>query len=114
MTQGTRGKETGTGRGTLTARAVAALRVGEWAADPAARGAGRLQVRRLSNGSTAWYFRYTGPDGARDRLPLGTDLALAEARRVAADLARRYQAGDRDLRAVLDAEARERDRKSVV
>jgi hypothetical protein len=92
---------------------VAALKVGEWAADPAARGAGRLQVRRLANGSTAWYYRYTTPSGTRDRLPLGADLSLADARRVAADLSRRYQSGDRDLRGVLDAEERERERQRV-
>lgn len=111
MTQGTTERETGNSRGTLTARAVAALKVGEWAADPAARGAGRLQVRRLANGSAAWYYRYTAPSGARDRLPLGADLSLADARRIAAELSRRYQSGDRDLRATLDAEERERQRQ---
>lgn len=111
MTQGTRSRETGTGRGTLTARAVAALKVGAWAADPSARGAGRLQVRRLANGALAWYYRYTAPTGMRDRLPLGTGLSLADARHLAADLSRRYQSGDRDLRAILDAEDRERQRQ---
>jgi IS5 family transposase len=61
-----------TSRKTLTIRALAALAPGEWAADPAARGAGRLQARRLESGELAWYYRYTSPDGERVRLPMGT------------------------------------------
>ena len=83
------------------------MKVGEWAADPAPRGEGVLQVRKLTNGALAFYYRYTGPDGARVRLPIGTSLSLVEARRLAAGLSRRYQSGDRDLRAVLEAEERE-------
>lgn len=104
MTQGTK-------RGLLTARGIAAMKAGEWAADPAARGAGRLQVRKLASGEAAWYYRYTGPAGDRVRLPIGTGLDLAEARQVAAALSRRYQAGERDLRAVLEAEQREAARE---
>lgn len=87
--------------GLLTTRGIAALKPGEWLADPAARGAGRLQVRKLASGELSWYYRYTAPNGERDRLPLGSSLGLAEARAVAAGLARRYQGGDRDLRAIL-------------
>ncbi|MFT3755763.1 MAG: integrase family protein [Pseudoxanthomonas sp.] len=94
----------------LTARAVAALKPGEWAADPAARGAGRLQVRKLASGEMVWYYRYAGPDGVRVRLPLGSGLTLAGARKLAADLSRRYQAGERDLRGVLEAEQRAAER----
>lgn len=99
-----------TKKGALTARGVAALEPGKWAADPAARGAGRLQVIKLSSGGLAWYFRYTRSDGKRDALPLGTDLTLAEARGLAAQLSRRYQAGDRDLRDALEAEQRAAER----
>jgi hypothetical protein len=94
-------------RKTLTVRALAALAPGEWAADPAARGAGRLQARRLASGELAWYYRYTGPNGERVRLPIGTGLELATARQEADKLARRYMAGDRDLRGVLEVEQRE-------
>ena len=97
----------------LTTKGIASLAIGEWATDPAARGAGRLQARKLTNGHVAFYYRYTGPAGTRDKLPMGTALSLAEARAKAAELSKRYQAGDRDLRATLDAEqceaARRRD-----
>lgn len=99
-----------TKKGALTTRGVAALAPGKWAADPAARGAGRLQVIKLNTGGLAWYFRYTRSDGKRDALPLGTELTLAEARGVAAQLSRRYQAGERDLRDVLQAEQRAAER----
>jgi len=90
----------------LTARGLSAMKVGEWASDPAARGAGRLVARKLASGEVAWYYRYTLPTGSRDTLPLGTGLSLADARRQSGELARRYQAGERDLRAVLESEQR--------
>ena len=99
-----------TKRGALTTRGIAALESGKWAADPGARGAGRLQVIKLASGGLAWYFRYTRSDGKRDALPLGTELTLSEARTVAAQLSRRYQSGERDLRDALDAEQRASER----
>ena len=113
-TKGQRAKAN-TKKGALTTRGVAALQPGKWAADPAARGAGRLQVIKLNAGGLAWYFRYTRSDGKRDALPLGTDLTLAEARGLAAQLSRRYQAGERDLRDALEAEQRaiERSRQDA-
>lgn len=105
------GTKTGTAQLMLTAKGIAAMKPGEWAADPAARGAGRLQARKLASGELGFYYRYTGPDGDRVRLPLGTGLSLAEARDLAGDLSRRYQSGDRDLRAVLDTEQREAERE---
>lgn len=99
-----------TGTGILTARGLAALKAGEWVADPAARGAGRLQARKLANGELAFYYRYTTPDGARDRLPLGTGLELREARAMAAELSRRYQSGERDLRVALNRESKQKKR----
>jgi hypothetical protein len=87
------------------------MKVGSWAADPAPRGEGVLQVRKLANGQPVFYYRYTATDGTRDRFPIGTGLALVEARRLAAELSRRYQSGERDLRAVLAAEERERERQ---
>lgn len=92
------------GNGQLTARGLAALAAGEWANDAATHGAGVLQARKLASGSVGFYYRYTGPNRKQDRLSLGSTLSLAEARAAAAALARRYQAGDRDLRAALQAE----------
>lgn len=101
---GSMSKRVEVARGPLTARGLAALKPGEWASDPGARGAGRLQAYKLSKGGLAWYYRYTLPSGKRDSLPIGTGLSLAEARQVFAALSRRYQAGDRDLRSALKAE----------
>ncbi|HQA34018.1 MAG TPA: integrase family protein [Casimicrobium huifangae] len=100
-----------TKKGALTTRAITALPRGKWLADPGARGAGRLQVIKLSNGGVAWYFRYTRSDGKRDALPLGTDLSLSDARAMAAQLTRRYQCGERDLRDALEAEQRAAERE---
>ncbi|TWT19797.1 tyrosine-type recombinase/integrase [Luteimonas wenzhouensis] len=64
-----------------------------------------------------FYFRYTKPDGTRDRVPLGEwegsggPLSLAAARERARELSARYRAGDRDLRAALEAEEREARRQ---
>lgn len=81
----------------LTARTVAALKPGEWARDVRPRGAGQLEARRLASG-VAWYYRHTGATGQQERVPLGTDLSLADARSRASELSRRYQDGERDLR----------------
>jgi len=94
------------GRALLTPRTLEAMKPGEWRADPAPRGEGVLQVRKLRDGSACFYFRYTH-DGETVRLPIGSGLTLAEARAKRRELSLRYQSGDRDLRAVLDAEQRE-------
>lgn len=100
----------GSKKGALTTRALAALLPGKWVADAGARGAGRLQVIKLNSGGLAWYFRYTRSNGKRDALPLGTELTLSEARNLAAQLSRRYQSGERDLRDALEAEQRAAER----
>ena len=92
-------------KGMLTAKGLAALPVGEWASDPAPRGTGCLDVRKLAGGQLRFYFRYTKANGQRDRLLIGTGLALTVARDAAAALSRRYQSGDRDLREAMEAEA---------
>ncbi|WP_251473564.1 tyrosine-type recombinase/integrase [Stenotrophomonas lactitubi] len=97
-------------KGMLTAKGLAALPVGEWASDPAPRGTGCLDVRKLAGGQLRFYYRYTKADGQRDRLLIGTGLALTAARESAAALSRRYQAGDRDLREAMAAEAAASDR----
>ncbi|ELC7363932.1 hypothetical protein ACJ6WJ_04385 [Stenotrophomonas maltophilia] len=94
----------------LTTKGLAALPVGEWASDPAPRGAGCLDVRKLAGGQLRFYYRYTKSNGQRDRLLIGTGLALTTARDAAAGLSRRYQAGDRDLRDAIAAEAAAMDR----
>jgi integrase len=106
----------GTQKGTrarplLTARGIAAMKPGEWATDPAARGAGVLQARKLGSGEVAYYYRYTGPNGERVRLPIASGIELAEARKISDNLSRRYQSGQRDLRAVIEAEEREAARR---
>ncbi|WP_345782925.1 integrase family protein [Stenotrophomonas maltophilia] len=92
------------GKGQLTARGLAALAIGEWANDAATHGAGVLQARKLASGAISFYYRYTGPNRRQDRLSLGSTMSLAEARAEAAILARRYQAGERDLRGALLAD----------
>ncbi|MBA0284734.1 Arm DNA-binding domain-containing protein [Stenotrophomonas maltophilia] len=59
---------------------------------------------KLASGAVGFYYRYTGPNREQDRLSLGSTLSLAEARAQAGGLARRYQAGERDLRAALLAD----------
>jgi hypothetical protein len=93
--------------GLLTVRQISGLGIGLWATDSSARGAGALQVRKLSNGSATFYYRYTAPDGKRIRIAIGTGIDLATARRKAAKLSRQYQDGDRDLRSKIEAERRE-------
>lgn len=91
--------------GLLTVRTIQGLQPGETITESAPRGAGRLQVRRLSGGELAWYYRYQPPGGERVRIALGTGLTLAQAREQADVLSRRYQSGDRQLRETMDAEA---------
>lgn len=97
-------------KGMLTAKGLAALPVGEWASDPAPRGTGCLDVRKLAGGQLKFYYRYTKPNGQRDRLLIGAGLTLTVAREEAAALSRRYQAGERDLRRAIAAEAEAADR----
>jgi len=101
----------------LTVRKLASLKPGAWVSDAGARGAGMLAARRLPTGAVLFYFRYTASSGAREALSLGQwdaslgpDLSLERAREIAASMSARHRAGDRDLRSVLDAEARERAR----
>ncbi|WP_082064777.1 integrase family protein [Xanthomonas sp. MUS 060] len=99
------------GRQQLTARGLTALKPGEWANDTRPHGGGQLQARKLASGAIAFYFRYTAPGRVQERLPLGTELTLAEARARASELSKRYQAGDRDLRGALETEQRETERQ---
>jgi integrase len=97
----------------MTPKSIAGMRRGESASDPAPRGEGVLQARKLAGGKMAFYFRYCAPNGERVRHKIGTGLTLKDARAEAAKLSRRYQAGDQDLRAAIAEEeaqaARERE-----
>ena len=102
----------------LTTRGLATIKPGEWQSSKGQKGAGRLLAFGLKAGGAAFYFRYTLPSGKRDTLPLGPydpkgrdGLALKEAFEHAGELSKRYMAGDRDLRAILDAEQREGERQ---
>lgn len=94
----------------LRADEIDELPVGRWIAYPSTRGAGRLQARKLANGTIAWYFRYTAPDGERVRLPLRAGMTLSQAKTEADKLSIRYRSGERDLRGALLAEEAEKRR----
>lgn len=103
-------------RALLTVRQIAGMAPGEFLADPAPRGAGRLEFRRLRTGTTAVYYRHTTSAGLRVRLPLGnfdatgaTGLTLAEAREKVGELRQRYVDGENDLRAAQEEETAARD-----
>lgn len=100
----------------LTHQGLRGLKAGEWMSDPGARGGGALTARRTGTG-IQFYFRYIGSNGKRVPLPLGSwtgtggELSLENARARARELSARYRAGDRDLREILEAEAREAQRE---
>ena len=108
---------------TLTDRSIQSAKAGsgkdEWLSDGGARGAGRLYVRVQATGRKIFYYRYSGPDGVRQSLPLGeysqkgarAGLTLDDARKKAGDLARLYQSGIKDLRGHLEGEQRARERE---
>lgn len=100
-----------TPKAALNARVASTLKPGEWASLSAGRGAGVLEARGLAGGGIAYYFRVTARTGQRVRVPIGTGIAFAAAKREAAALSLRYQNGDRDLRAALTAEHREKERQ---
>lgn len=100
----------------LTHRTLQTMKPG-WRSDGGTRGGGTLYARKLGGGGVLFYFRYTDPSGARDPISLGEwsgsggPLSLEVARDKANELSARYRAGERDLKAVLDAEAREAQRQ---
>lgn len=100
----------------VTVKGLQSVAVGRFVRVSGVRGAGTLEARRI-DGAVLFYFRYTGPDGARVRIPLGTfdpagkaGLSLAQATAEAGRLSKRYQGGERDLRGAIAGELRERDR----
>lgn len=102
----------------LAIRSLDSLKPGEWVSGGLTHGKGTLAARRLAGGGICFYFRYTRPNGTRDALPIGTydatgrkGFTLEQAGDKARELSKRYQSGDRELRAVLDAEEREAERQ---
>lgn len=108
---------------TLTDRTIQAAKAttgkDEWLSDGGARGAGRLYLRVQVTGRKIFYYRYAGPNGERQSLPLGeysqkgarAGMTLDDARKKAGDLARMYQAGIKDLRGHLEGEQQARERE---
>lgn len=97
----------------LTVRQLDSLRPGCWVSDGGQRGAGVLAARKLARQGICFYYRYVDGGGKRDALPIGQydrygahGITLADARAKAGELSRRYMAGQRDLRIVLDSESR--------
>lgn len=74
--------------------------------DATTRGIGSLRLRLSPNGAAMWMYRYTKLDGTRDDLPMTVygdeGLSLDGARDKAAEYARLYRNGHKDLRAYLD------------
>jgi hypothetical protein len=100
----------------ISTRGLAALKSG-WLTEPGNRGEGALRAKGSAHGPR-FYFRYRDSQGRTDDLPLGSydesgsrGLTLAQARKRTAELRTRYLAGDRDLRAALEAEQREVERQ---
>lgn len=88
----------------ITQRQIDSLRPNKWLTEPSPRGAGALQVRKLTSGSASFYFRYTDEQGKRQRLPLGSDIPLVKARDLAAEHSTRYQTKDKNLREAIQAD----------
>lgn len=100
----------------VTVKGLQSLEVGRFVRVSGVRGAGTLEARRADD-AVLFYFRYTGPQGVRARVPLGTfdpagksGLSLAQATAEAGRLSKRYQAGERDLRGAIASDTRERER----
>lgn len=97
----------------LSVRKLESLTAGKWISDQPQHGAGALSARRLKSQSVRFYYRYVDGAGKRDALPLGlfdrnglNGITLAEAHERAGELSRRYMAGQKNLRVVLEAESR--------
>lgn len=87
--------------------------VDKWLIEDGARGAGRFVGRITPAGARTFYFRYTGPDGDRVRLLIGSydargdgraTFTVQQARDRARELSAMYRSGIVDLRGHLEAE----------
>lgn len=91
-----------------------------WLTESAPKGHGRFCARLTKGGERLFYFRYTGPDGKREYIPLGqydqegkTGLTLKEARAKAGELSRLYLDGIIDIKGHLAAELRLQGAKRI-
>lgn len=100
----------------LTYATLKAMKLNQELSDGGARGGGTLLARR-TNTAVLFYFRYTTPDGLREKISLGNwsgsggELSLADARAKALELSTRYRSGAKDLKDVLELEEREAQRQ---
>ena len=97
----------------ITVRGLMSLKPGRWLSEDGKRGQGALRAKGGPHGAR-FYFRYRTSAGDYDDLPLGSfdstgtsGMTLGEATDRAGALRKRYLNGDRDLRAILEAEQRE-------
>lgn len=95
---------------TLNKRTLKALKPREWAVEDVGQGQPQLRAKGSPSGIPRFYLRHTTSDGRQDDLPIGAFDDLDAARAVARPLIARYHAGERDLRAALDAEREARER----
>lgn len=82
-----------------------------WHTEDAPKGHGRFRARITPGGERLFYFRYTGSDGKRVQISIGsydpkgkTGFTLKDARAKAGELAKQYKAGAVDLKSHLEAE----------
>jgi len=101
--------------GMITAFKIKHAEPGQWLTEKWPRGEGSFQVRILGDGSH-YYYRYTDGTGKQQRIALprinekGLPITLAEARRDAKSLARRYTQGHKNIRETIAHEISERER----
>lgn len=98
----------------ITVRALVTLNTGEWLTEAGNRNEGALRAKGGPHGARL-YYRYRDAKGRYDDLPLGTfdekgkrGLTLDQARRHVHQLRIRYTSGERNLRAALENDERER------
>ncbi len=91
-----------------------------WLTESAPKGHGRFCGRITKGGERLFYFRYTGPGGKREYVPLGqydqegkTGLSLKEARAKAGKLSQLYLDGITDIKGHLAAELRLQEAQRV-
>jgi hypothetical protein len=101
----------------MTVRGLEALKSGKWLSEDGRKNEGALRAKGGPNGAR-FYFRYRDSSARYDDLPLGrfhkdgkNGLTLDDAKRRAKELRDRYLSGASDLRAMLEADERERQRQ---
>lgn len=101
----------------ITVRALTTLAQREWLTETGNRNEGSLRAKGGPHGARL-YYRYRDSVGRYDDLPIGTfdekgkrGLTLDQARAEVRALRARYLSGERDLRAALEADERERQRQ---